>query len=480
VSIAYGNNRFVALSSQGVASYSFDGTEWYASTLPTQDGSTVMNWKSISYGQGVFLAVCDTGGANIGGDVNSGETNFIASSEAGVSWTGREILSSRIWSDTVFGNNNQPLWVIVAPNTSVMNTVQLGARTRGRVVVSTFSTVQQIRLWEPGSAYDSAPTLTIVDPTNVADAYVINRLGNGVLANPSFVNRGTGYLSASTTTTVSGDGYADTVPIGATVTLTNITTIPGPGAQLVFEGYPADIYSVSTVTPISQIAGNNTVTFTITPSIIDFDSFYDGQDVTIFERYSQIRITGHDFLDVGTGNFEETNYPEVDPLEAQPFNEVTETNGGRVFYTSTDQDGNFRAGDLFSVQQATGTVTVNAQFFDFGGLTELTLGGVSIGGSGVVIREFSKDPTFEANSNNIVPTQRATKAYLASRLSAGGDELELPGVQAGFVLIEGSQISNIAGQTIQVTARMDFSGPKANISGRMLAESFFHRSFNVE
>ena len=439
-----------------------------------------MNWKSISYGQGVFLAVCDTGGANIGGDANAGETNFVASSEAGVSWTGREILSSRIWSDTVFGNNNQPLWVIVAPNTSVMNTIQLGARTRGRVIVGAASTVQQIRLWEPGSAYNSAPTLTIVDPTNVTDVYVINRLGNGVLANPSFVNRGIGYLSASTVTTVSGDGYADTVPIGTTVTLTNITEIPGPGAQLVFEGYPGDVYSVSTVTPLSQIAGNNTVTFTITPSISDFDSFYDGQDVLIYERYSQIRITGHDFLDVGTGNFEESNYPEVDPLQAQPFNEVVETNGGRVFYTSTDQDGNFRAGDLFSVQQATGTVTVNAQFFDFGGLTELTLGGVSIGGSGVVIREFSKDPTFEANSNNIVPTQRATRAYLASRLSAGGDALELPGIQAGFVLIQGSQISNIAGQTIQVNAKVDFAGPKANISGSMLAESFFHRSFNVE
>jgi hypothetical protein len=438
-----------------------------------------MNWKSISYGQGVFLAVCDTGGANIGGDANAGETNFIASSEAGVTWTGRIISASRVWSDAVFGNNNQPLWAIVAPNTSMMNVVRLGATTRGRVVVGAASSVQQIRLWEPGSAYSSTPTLEIVDPTNISDVYVINRLGSGVLANPSFVNRGQGYLSASTVTTVSGDGYADTVPIGTTVTLTNITLIPGTGAQLVFDGYP-DIYSVSTITPVSQIEGNNTVTFTVTPSIPDFDSFFDGQEVTIYERFSQIRITGHDFLDVGTGNFEETNYPEVDPLQAQPFNEVTETNGGRVFYTSTDQDGNFRAGDLFSVQQATGTVTINAQFFDFGGLTELTLGGVSIGGSGVVVREFSTDPTFEANSNNIVPTQRATRSYLASRLSAGGDELELPGVQAGFVLINGSQISNIAGQTIQVNAKVNFVGPKANISGRMLAESFFHRSFNVE
>ena len=38
------------------------------------------------------------------------------------------------------------------------------------------------------------------------------------------------------------------------------------------------------------------------------------------------------------------------------------TNGGRVFYTSTDQDGNFRVGELFEVEQSTGIVTLNASY----------------------------------------------------------------------------------------------------------------------
>ena len=50
-----------------------------------------------------------------------------------------------------------------------------------------------------------------------------------------------------------------------------------------------------------------------------------------------------------------------------PENEVQELNGGRVFYSSTDQSGNFRVGELFAVEQATGIVTISADFFDLAG-----------------------------------------------------------------------------------------------------------------
>ena len=38
--------------------------------------------------------------------------------------------------------------------------------------------------------------------------------------------------------------------------------------------------------------------------------------------------------------------------------EVEELNGGKVLYSSTDQDGDFRVGDAFSVDQETGNVPV--------------------------------------------------------------------------------------------------------------------------
>ncbi len=480
-SIAFGRNRFIAISAEGYSGYSFDGVTWYGNyALPKQDGSTVMNWKAVAYGQGVFVAICDTGSRNIGNDPTTGETNYIATTEDGLVWTGRELASSEIWSDIVFGNNNAPRWIIVAPNKFTMNYMNIGATTRGRAIVSGANILAQIRLWEPGSGYVTPPTLTLTDPNNTSEAVFDIRVGDGVLANPSWVDRGQFYSTASTVATVSGDGYADVVPQGSTITLSNISIIPGPGAQLVFDGFPFDIYSVNTTNIISEASGNNIIEFTVTPSIPAQDILVNGTEVTIYERYSQLRITGHDFLDVGVGNFIESNYPNVDTLNSQPFNEVVETNGGRVFYTSTDQDGNFRGGELFAVEQATGIVTVSAQFFDLQGLTELTLGGVRLGGSGVVIREFSTDPTFTANSNNIVPTQRAIKAYLQNRLSQGGSEIACPSFIAGYILVGPQQISSTINATIQVDRPVNFAGPKARISGMMMAQAMFHRSFYTE
>jgi hypothetical protein len=202
-------------------------------------------------------------------------------------------------------------------------------------------------------------------------------------------------------------------------------------------------------------------------------------EVLIREKYSQVRITGHDFLDIGSGNFEETNYPELYvnyEFETQPFQEVQNLNGGRVFYTSTDQDGNFRAGEQFAVEQATGVITISADFFDLAGLTELRLAGINVG-STAVIREFSKDTLFLQNSNNVIPTQRAIRAYLNSRLNVGGEDLLTPSIIAGTVKVGPGEIDNTAELTIDVPVIADFSGNGAGVSGSILAQTMFFRSF---
>ena len=45
-----------------------------------------------------------------------------------------------------------------------------------------------------------------------------------------------------------------------------------------------------------------------------------------------------------------------------PENEVQELNGGRVFTLVQTHPGNFRVGELFAVEQATGIVTISADF----------------------------------------------------------------------------------------------------------------------
>ena len=160
-----------------------------------------------------------------------------------------------------------------------------------------------------------------------------------------------------------------------------------------------------------------------------------------------------------------------------PENEIVEEDGGRVFYTSTDQNGNFRTGELFAVEQATGTVTISADFFDFSGLTELRLGGIRVGGTGAVIREFSTDPLFTEDSNNIVPTQRAIRAYLASRLSVGGAEIAVGSFIAGTILVGPDRMANVAGLKVIVPVKAEFDGEFAGVSGSMLAQTMFYKSF---
>jgi hypothetical protein len=202
-------------------------------------------------------------------------------------------------------------------------------------------------------------------------------------------------------------------------------------------------------------------------------------EVLIREQYSQVRITGHDFLDIGTGNFTETNYPvlyqDYDYTSA-PDQEAQNFNGGRVFYTSTDQSGNFRAGEQFAVEQSTGIITISADFFDLAGLTELRLSGINVG-STAVIREFSKDPLFLQNSNNVIPTQRAVRSYLQSRLNIGGEDLLTPSIIAGTVKVGPGEFSNTAGLAINVNVLADFSGIASGISHGYIAQTMFFRSF---
>jgi len=66
-------------------------------------------------------------------------------------------------------------------------------------------------------------------------------------------------------------------------------------------------------------------------------------------------MTAHNFGYVGAGQ-DFTN----DPSLAVQNNEVEELNGGKVLFSSTDQDGDFRVGDAFSVDQETGNVSFQA------------------------------------------------------------------------------------------------------------------------
>lgn len=494
ISISYGNRRWVSISSTGEVGYSFEGTVWYPAEMPKQDGSTIHNWKQVRYGQGVFFAVGDTGGRTVGGDPTTGPSTYSATSYDGIVWEARELTREENWRVVAFGNpditlgdstasNSKPTFVIApGTNSNYLNRVYTGTKVLGRVTVEGAG-IGKVNIWEPGSGYISDPTLTVVAPEKTIDVTVRPRLADGVIAQPTFTNKGQSYKTSTTQVSIFGDGFADVTPTDFFITLDGLSVLPGPGAQF-YIGGRTDFYTAVVVGIDESTLPDGSIrsTFRVSPRPSLIDYLEHNMEVVIREKYSQVRITGHDFLDVGTGNFEETNYPELYSnydFTPEPFQEVLNLNGGRVFYTSTDQNGNFRAGDLFAVEQATGIITISADFFDLAGLTELRLGGITVG-STAVVREFSKDPLFLQDSNSVIPTQRAIRAYLQSRLNIGGEDLLTPSFIAGTVRVGPNQINSTAGLTVVFPVMADFSGDGAGISGSYLAQTMFFRSFNRE
>jgi hypothetical protein len=466
-SIAYGQSMFVAVSSlSGLTCYSFDAKTWYSSIL-------AIAATSVTYGQGVFLALN-----------NTSATAY--TSEDGIQWI-QQTVTNDGYSAVCFGYTStlyNGLFVTLA-GFQTASTINAGCITKGRATVNS-GVINYINQWESGSGYISGgtpvvPTAGFTDP-NVTTLAVVNpRTSNGVLSSPTFYNRGTGYTTASTQVVITGNGFADTYQTGLTIVLNNLTRLPSPGDNLTISGV-SQVYKVTsaysvfnTVVPLLE------ANVSVSPSVSVANATSNGTVVSIRSKYSQARLTNHDFLNIGYGDQDTSNYPGYPDAgySSTPSNQTVETNFGRVFYTSTDQDGNFKVGGLFGVQQATGIVTLSASQFGLSGLNSLSLGGISVGGSSVVVTQFSTDSTFTANSDAILPTQKAIKSYLTSRLSQGGSNTFTGQLTAGTIVVGGanfirSTIANgTSGSVVKMANKVYIAG--AGVDGNMQALDFFMR-----
>ena len=163
-----------------------------------------------------------------------------------------------------------------------------------------------------------------------------------------------------------------------------------------------------------------------------------GSTGSITVKISTNRVTGHDFLDIGTGGYNTTNYPSTifgnAAQSAAQANEVIETLKGRVFYVSTDQNGIFRVGRFFTVDQGTGTVTFSAS------IALSNLDGLGFK-RGVTVSEFSTDSTMTNNASDTVPVQSAIRGYIDKRLGLDhqGNSVPVPNlIGSGYLPLNGS------------------------------------------
>ena len=211
------------------------------------------------------------------------------------------------------------------------------------------------------------------------------------------------------------------------ILVTTFGTAPGVGDSVQFattDGNAYQIQSLSTVT----IGGTEYKIIVFSTSRAT--PIASGVTVNARKRFSTVRLTGHDFLKVGTGDKTTTNWPgepTQPPSQADQIISLS-TDPGRVYYVATDELGNFYVGDYFKVDQATGNVTLDASAFNLQGLQTLQLG--AIGGLiGASVNEFSTDGTMSQNSDVKVPTQAAVVTYVNSlnAVSPTGGTLTITG-----------------------------------------------------
>jgi hypothetical protein len=407
--MAYGAGKFVTLNSGSAqAAYTEDGFTWITSTIPATE-----SWTSLAFGGSQFVAVANN-------------SHWAYASADGQTWYQYDMGVTANWTSVTYGNG---LFIAVAN----------------------------------GSA-------TSVVSANLGQDWTIGTLPSAsswksvVYGNKKFIAVSSDGVSA-TTKTGSGLWKSRTMPSGTWNVVANgnlkyVALGNNNVASVASDGGDAVNYVLQTITYVSGTSGSGlTFKLTVSPAFTKTTGVAHATDIDVREQYSQVRLTGHDFLAIGSGNFTQTNYPGDYQQPLQPENETYFKGGGRVFYTSSDQDGNFRVGELFAVEQATGIVTISADYFNLNGVSTLTLGGVRVGGTSVVINEFSTDNTFTADSNNIIPTQKAIKAYISRRISGGGSDARTGTLIAGIVRIGPQRIDTTTGLVMYWKKKVKITRP---------------------
>ena len=199
-----------------------------------------------------------------------------------------------------------------------------------------FNEVRNFTVTNAGSGYTSTnpPLVTVAAPTGPG-----GRAAEGIA-----VVNGFGSIT-SVEVSSSGSQYrgAPTVTIAAPTSGT--TAQASPTMAPVY-------YTINSATPVT--AGISTITIDQTlPNAVGIGS------TVPFAKQSLILASSYTFEHVGSGININTARPSKGGVSI-PENQAISEEGGKVVYTSTDERGNLKVGDNFTINQQTGDITGDA------------------------------------------------------------------------------------------------------------------------
>jgi len=227
---------------------------------------------------------------------------------------------------------------VAEDNTVVVSGLTIERPYTGQVLYlgELFNGINKITVGNPGSGYTSSnpPLVTIGSPSGP----------DGITAEGVAVVSGFGSITA-VNMFATGSQYRSAPSVTIAAPQSGITATATASLD-------PSYFTINSTTPVT--AGVSTITLDQNlPSNVGIGS------TVPFSRQSLILASSYTFEYIGAGLTIGQALPRKGGTTI-PENETTSEHGGKVVYTSTDERGNLKVGDQFTINQQTGTVTGDA------------------------------------------------------------------------------------------------------------------------
>jgi hypothetical protein len=136
--------------------------------------------------------------------------------------------------------------------------------------------------------------------------------------------------------------------VGKIIILDTLSERPKVNEAVTFDD-GVTFFTIDTATPLVGDVSTITLLEDVT------DPIPDNTTAKFYQR-SLITASGHTFEYVGSGNDLANALPQAGGVPIQA-NEIVEETGGKIFFTSTDQKGDFRIGGDLLISRSSGTIT---------------------------------------------------------------------------------------------------------------------------